>query len=198
MRMMAFAIDRSRTIISAMILGRRVTAQDVAWLKREVFADRDVSRESADELFAVVRAEMDNAPEWKEFFVDMIAEHVVRQAEPRASSATNAPFGSWLASTNASRSRLWRRWSMCAPRRIARPDWFVTAVKERAARGPARRRVPRDCRISPPTRVPPPWPDVASCGRLPRALSVSGGPKRALKMSAAIDGCLGMTKAASF
>ncbi|MGB7973202.1 MAG: hypothetical protein WCF81_02385, partial [Roseiarcus sp.] len=77
-RMMAFAIDRSRTIISAMILGRRVTAQDVAWLKREVFATREVSRESADELFAVVRAEMDNAPEWKEFFVDMIAEHVVR------------------------------------------------------------------------------------------------------------------------
>ena len=38
--MMAFAIDRSRTIISAMILGRRVTAQDVAWLKREVFAER--------------------------------------------------------------------------------------------------------------------------------------------------------------
>ncbi len=79
--MMAFAIDRSRTIISAMILGRRVTAQDVAWLKREVFASREVTRKSADELFAVVRAEMDNAPEWKEFFVDMIAEHVVRQAE---------------------------------------------------------------------------------------------------------------------
>ena len=72
--MMAFAIDRSRTIISAMILGRRVTAQDVAWLKREVFASREVSRESADELFTVVRAEMENAPEWKEFFVDMIAE----------------------------------------------------------------------------------------------------------------------------
>ena len=81
--MMAFAIDRSRTIISAMILGRRVTAQDVAWLKREVFADGEVTRESADELFAVVRAEMDNAPEWKEFFVDMIAQHVVRQAISR-------------------------------------------------------------------------------------------------------------------
>ena len=52
--MMAFAIDRSRTIISAMILGRRVTAQDVAWLKREVFANREVTRESADELFEIV------------------------------------------------------------------------------------------------------------------------------------------------
>ena len=64
--MMGFAIDRSRTIISAMILGRRVTAQDVAWLRREVFAGGDVTREEADELFAVVRAHMDNAPEWRE------------------------------------------------------------------------------------------------------------------------------------
>ena len=79
---MGFAIDRSRTIISAMILGRRVTAQDVAWLRREVFAGRVVTREEADELFAVARANMDNAPEWKEFFVEMIARHVIRQSDP--------------------------------------------------------------------------------------------------------------------
>ena len=36
---MAFKVDRSRTIISAMIHGRKVTAMDVAWLRREVFAD---------------------------------------------------------------------------------------------------------------------------------------------------------------
>jgi hypothetical protein len=79
---MGFAIDRSRTIISAMILGRRVTAQDVAWLRREVFSSSEVTREEADELFAVARAGMDNAPEWKEFFVEMITQHVVRQSEP--------------------------------------------------------------------------------------------------------------------
>ncbi len=79
---MGFAIDRSRTIISAMILGRRVSGQDVAWLRREVFAGREVTQEAADELFAVARAGMDNAPEWKEFFVEMITEYVVRQPEP--------------------------------------------------------------------------------------------------------------------
>src|SRR5271166_1870303 len=67
-RGMGFAIDRSRTIISAMILGRRVTAQDVAWLRREVFARGVVTREEADELFAVARADMDNATEWRKFF----------------------------------------------------------------------------------------------------------------------------------
>jgi len=135
-RMMAFAIDRSRTIISAMILGRRVTAQDVAWLKREVFADRDVSRESADELFAVVRAEMDNAPEWKEFFVDMIAEHVVRQAEPPGVVSDERAI--WLlARVDECKSveALAALVNVCAEAHRA-PDWFVTAVKERAARGP--------------------------------------------------------------
>jgi hypothetical protein len=135
-RMMAFAIDRSRTIISAMILGRRVTAQDVAWLKREVFADRDVSRESADELFAVVRAEMDNAPEWKEFFVDMIAEHVVRQAEPPGVVSDERAV--WLlARVDECKSveALAALVNVCAEAHRA-PDWFVNAVKERAARGP--------------------------------------------------------------
>ena len=64
-----------------MILGRKVTAQDVVWLRREVFAGGVVTREEADELFAVARAHMDNAPEWK-FFFEMIARHVISPAEP--------------------------------------------------------------------------------------------------------------------
>jgi hypothetical protein len=136
--MMAFAIDRSRTIISAMILGRRVTAQDVAWLKREVFANRNVSRESADELFAVVRAEMDNAPEWKEFFVEMIAEHVVRQAEP--AGVISEEGAAWLlAHVDECKSleALAALVNVCAEAHRA-PEWFVTAVKARVlARGSA-------------------------------------------------------------
>ncbi len=74
---MSVAIDRSRTIISAMIHGRRVTAQDVAWLRREVFADGEVTEERAEELFAVAQARMDNAPEWIELFVEMITDYIV-------------------------------------------------------------------------------------------------------------------------
>ena len=59
---MAFTVDRSRSIISAMILGRKVTAMDVAWLRREVFADGAVSREAADELFLVERAGVAQTP----------------------------------------------------------------------------------------------------------------------------------------
>ena len=132
---MAFAIDRSRTIISAMILGRRVTAQDVAWLKREVFANREVTRESADELFAVVRADMDNAPEWKEFFVEMITEHVVRQGE--TSGVVDNGQAVWLlgrVDECKSVEALAALVNVCAEAQRA-PDWFVAAVKERAAAG---------------------------------------------------------------
>jgi hypothetical protein len=131
--MMAFAIDRSRTIISAMILGRRVTAQDVSWLKREVFASREVTRESADELFAVVRADMNNAPEWKEFFVDMITEHVVRQGEK--SGVVDHGQAVWLlarADECKSVEALAALLNVCAEADRV-PDWFVAAVKERAA-----------------------------------------------------------------
>jgi hypothetical protein len=76
---MAFQVNRSRTIITAMIHGRKITAMDVAWLRREVFASGRVSREAADELFAVERAGLANAPDWTDFFVEMIVEHVVRQ-----------------------------------------------------------------------------------------------------------------------
>jgi hypothetical protein len=131
--MMAFAIDRSRTIISAMILGRRMTAQDVAWLKREVFADGKVTRESADELFTVVRAEMDNAPEWKEFFVDMIAEHVVRQADtPGVVTDEQAVWLLARADECKSVEALAALVNVCAEAERA-PDWFVAATKQRAA-----------------------------------------------------------------
>jgi hypothetical protein len=79
-RVMAFQVDRSRTIITAMIHGRRITAMDVAWLRREVFASGKVSREAADELFVVERAGLANAPAWTEFFVEKIVDHAVWQS----------------------------------------------------------------------------------------------------------------------
>ena len=132
---MGFAIDRSRTIISAMILGRRVSGQDVAWLRREVFAGREVTREAADELFAVARADMDNAPEWTEFFVEMIAEYVVRQAEP--TGVVSEERAAWLlARVDECKSveALAALVNVLAEAHSV-PQWFLAAVKERAAAG---------------------------------------------------------------
>jgi hypothetical protein len=132
---MGFVIDRSRTIISAMIHGRRVTAQDVAWLKREVFATREVTRESADELFAVARADMDNAPEWREFFVEMIVEHVVRQADPP--NIVNDEGAAWLLERVDECRAVEALAALVNVTAEAQsvPHWFLTAVRARAAGG---------------------------------------------------------------
>jgi hypothetical protein len=132
---MGFAIERSRTIISAMILGRRVTAQDVAWLRREVFAAGCVTREEADELFAVARADMNNAPEWKEFFVDMVARHVVRQTEP--AGVVSEERAAWLLSrVDECRSleALAALVNVLAEARSV-PQWFLEAGKARVSSG---------------------------------------------------------------
>jgi acetyl-CoA acetyltransferase len=132
---MCFAIDRSRTIISAMILGRRVTAQDVAWLRREVFADGEVTREAADELFAVARARMNNAPEWTEFFVELITEHVVWQTRPTGEVTDEQ--AKWLlqrADECKSLEALAALVNVLAEAQRA-PQWFVVAVRARAAGG---------------------------------------------------------------
>jgi hypothetical protein len=130
---MGIAIDRSRTIISAMILGRRVSAQDVAWLRREVFTGCEVSREAADELFAVARADMDNGPEWTELFVEMITKYVVRQVEPRG--VVGEERAAWLlARVDECKSveALAALVNVLAEARSV-PQWFLAAVKERAA-----------------------------------------------------------------
>jgi hypothetical protein len=132
---MGFAIERSRTIISAMILGRRVTAQDVAWLRREVFAAGCVTREEADELFAVARADMNNAPEWKEFFVDMVARHVVRQTEP--AGVVSEERAAWLLSrVDECRSleALAALVNVLAEARSV-PQWFLEAGRARVSSG---------------------------------------------------------------
>ena len=132
---MGFAIDRSRTIISAMILGRRVSGQDVAWLRREVFAGREVTQEAADELFAVARAGMDNAPEWKEFFVEMITEYVVRQPEP--AGVVSEERAAWLLARVDECNSVEALAALINVLAEARsvPQWFLAGVKERAAAG---------------------------------------------------------------
>ena len=133
---MGFAVEKSRTIISAMILGRRITAQDVAWLRREVFADGEVTRETAEELFAVARAGMSNAPEWTELFVELLTDYVVWQCRPTGIVTDEA--AEWLigqADECRSIEALAVLVSVLAEAHRA-PQWFVTAVRARAAQWP--------------------------------------------------------------
>jgi hypothetical protein len=131
---MPFTVDRSRSIISAMILGRKVTAMDVAWLRREVFADGAVSREAAEELFAVERAGVARTPEWTELLVEMITEHVVWQSRP--TGVVDEEQAEWLielADSCASANALALLVNVLSEAQRA-PRWFLDAVRARAAR----------------------------------------------------------------
>ncbi len=129
---MAFTVDRTRSIISAMILGRKVTAMDVAWLRREVFADGAVSREAADELFEVERAGVAQTPAWTELFVEMITEHVVWQSRP--TGVVDEKQAEWLiarADSCASVNALAALVNVLGEAHRA-PRWFLDAVRARA------------------------------------------------------------------
>jgi hypothetical protein len=132
---MAFTVDRSRSIISAMIHGRKVTAMDVAWLRREVFADGDVSRDAANELFAVESAGIALSPEWTELFVELITEHVVWQSRP--TGVVNEAQAEWLierADACATVNALAVLVNVLAEAHRA-PRWFLAAVRARAQCG---------------------------------------------------------------
>ena len=118
-----------------MIHGRKVSAMDVAWLRREVFVEGWVAREAADELFAVERAGLANAPEWTEFFVEKIVEHVVWQARP--TGVVSESQAEWLiarADECASVNALAALVATLGEAQSA-PAWFISAVRARAARG---------------------------------------------------------------
>jgi hypothetical protein len=132
---MAFAVDRSRSIISSLIHGQGVSGLDVAWLRREVFADGEVSREAAEELFAVERAEIAKAPEWTEFFVELITEHIVWQSRP--TGVVDGAQAEWLLervdSAKSVNALAVLVNVLVEAHRV--PQWFVAAVRARAERG---------------------------------------------------------------
>jgi hypothetical protein len=132
---MAFRVDRSRTIITAMIHGHRITAMDVAWLRREVFASGAVTREAADELFAVERAGLANAPQWTEFFVEMIVDHLVcRAGEPGVVGEADAKWLAERVDECGSANSLAALAATLGEARRA-PAWLIASARSRAAHG---------------------------------------------------------------
>jgi hypothetical protein len=131
---MAFNVDRSRTIISAMIVGRKVTAMDVSWLRREVFSDGVVTREAAEELFAVERSEVEKCSEWTDFFVEMVTDYTLWQARP--TGVLNEGQAEWLLEQADSCSTVAALACLVNVLGEAHraPRWFLAAVRARAQR----------------------------------------------------------------
>ena len=129
-----FEVDRSPTIISALVHGGVVSGLDVAWLRREVFAAGEVSREQADELFAVARSSASRTSAWTAFFVEKITDHVFGAARRR--DEVGAEAAKWLlqrVDEASSREALAALANVLAEASRA-PQWLVVAARERAKR----------------------------------------------------------------
>jgi hypothetical protein len=133
---MTFDVDRSPTIISALIHGGAVSGLDVTWLRREVFADGLVSREQANELFAVACSRTAKSAEWTPFFVEMITDHLLWQSRP--TGIVGGDDAEWLVGKvdeAGSLEALAALVNVLAEAHRA-PKWLIAAARERAARWP--------------------------------------------------------------
>jgi hypothetical protein len=130
----AFDVDRSPTIISALVHGGVVNGLDVAWLRREVFVSGEVTREQADELFTVARSRAVKTSAWTAFFVEKITDHVL--GRPRADGVVGGDVANWLigrVDEAATREALAVLVNVLAEARRA-PQWLIAAAHERADR----------------------------------------------------------------
>lgn len=62
---------------------KAISADDVLNLRKTVWPDGIIGQVEADMLFDISDLDADPSPEWLEFFVDAISEHVVHQTEPK-------------------------------------------------------------------------------------------------------------------
>ena len=88
-------------IMSAPVAGltskNRITAEDVAMLRAEVFGDGVVNRGEAEALFALDQTARDKCQEWPEFFVEAITDYIVHQEKP--SGYISEDNANWLMRT---------------------------------------------------------------------------------------------------
>ena len=127
--------DRRRQAVNALCAGTEISAADVTALRREVFADGEVTRAEADALFALERAPGAKCVEWTPFFIEAMTDHVVWQARP--TGIVNAAQGEWLleqADLTRTINALAALINVLAEAHRV-PLWFVAAVRARAARG---------------------------------------------------------------
>ena len=89
------ALDERRSVIVGLTqAGKNLTPAEVRQLSRALFEDEDVSRDEACALFELDRAQNACCPEWTEFFVGCLTDHVVWQTSP--TGIASAEQTDWL------------------------------------------------------------------------------------------------------
>ncbi|MEA3014394.1 MAG: hypothetical protein QOD42_2939 [Sphingomonadales bacterium] len=79
---------------AALKAGAHLSAGDVLAVRREVWPDGRISDDEARALFEVDRLAADPAPEWADFFLEALCDHVVNGKEPKG--YIDLPNAAWL------------------------------------------------------------------------------------------------------
>ncbi len=128
------ALDERRTLISSLAeAGRNLSASDVRQLRRALFEDEGASRDEAEALFDLERAQDAPCAEWTEFFVECLTDHVVWQRRPTGVVVDEQ--AEWLL-READRCRLPTGAALLAnvlAEAHQAPAWLIGAVRARLA-----------------------------------------------------------------
>ena len=128
------ALDERRTLISSLAeAGRNLSASDVRQLRRALFEDEGASRDEAEALFDLERAQDAPCAEWTEFFVECLTDHVVWQRRPTGVVVDEQ--AEWLL-READRCRLPTGAALLAnvlAEAHQAPGWLIGAVRARLA-----------------------------------------------------------------
>ncbi len=112
--------------------GKSLTASEIRQLRRALFEDEGVSLDEACALFALDRTQDKACPEWTEFFVECLTDHVVWQARP--TGILNVEQAEWLLAETDSTPTL-TSFALLAnvlAECHRAPQWFLDAVRMRA------------------------------------------------------------------
>ncbi len=127
---------RRELILSLKRSPKSLSAAEVKQLRRAMFEDEVVTRDEAGALFELDGAQDEACPEWVEFFVECLTDHVVWQARP--TGVLTPDQAGWLLA-EADRSGSLASFALLAnvlAESHRAPKDFVEAVRMRA-RAPA-------------------------------------------------------------
>lgn len=128
------ALDERRALISSLAAnGRNLSASDVRQLRRALFEDEGVSRDEAEALFDLERAQNAPCAEWTEFFIECLTDHMVWQCRP--TGVLVGEQAEWLL-READRCRLPTGAALLAnvlAEAHRAPGWLIGAVRARLA-----------------------------------------------------------------
>ena len=79
---------------AALKAGAHMSAEDVLAVRRAVWPDGRISDDEARALFEIDRLAADPAPEWADFFLEALCDHVVNGQEPKG--YIDLPNAAWL------------------------------------------------------------------------------------------------------